>query len=74
MSMTKRDFIFLADVLKKHRAATLSTTADEVVEVLADALAAEYPLFKEDRWLDYIAGRCGKNGGVPKKTKTREGL
>ena len=35
---------------------------------LADFCASQNPLFKRDRWLDYIAGKCGKNGGPVKQT------
>jgi hypothetical protein len=35
-------------------------------DALADFCKAQNPNFNRDRWLDYIAGKCGKNGGKVK--------
>lgn len=40
--------------------------ADQV-ETLADFCQSANPNFNRQRWLDYIAGDCGPNGGAPKK-------
>ena len=58
--MTKKDFIALADALRTlgpddHNQVTLDT--------IADFCAAQNPQFKRARWLDYVAGKCGPNGG-----------
>ncbi len=68
MSMSKKDFIALADVIKAAR-----PNADEepemagqwayMKEVLADFCEAQNPNFMRKRWMDYIAGKCGPNGG-----------
>ncbi len=36
---------------------------DTMVQVLADFCASQNPQFNRERWLSYIAGTCGKNGG-----------
>ena len=66
--MTKKDFIALADAVRAYNA-TLPATAQNVpISVLADFCATQNPAFKRERWLDYVAGNCGKNGGkVAKK-------
>ena len=76
MSMSKQDFIALADVVRginpgancptwqnldKH--AGLRFQWEWTVKELADFCAAQNPRFNRARWLDYIAGKCGPNGG-----------
>jgi len=63
--MTKKHFIALADALR-----TLITSDDgssvetaAVYTTLADFCAAQNPNFNRERWLGYIAGTNGKNGG-----------
>ena len=36
------------------------------LNVLADFCADQNPNFGKSRWLDYIDGRCGPNGGTIK--------
>ncbi len=65
--MTKRHFVALADWIREHdRLAKFNGetvfTADQVA-ALAHFCASENPRFKRERWLDYIAGECGPNGG-----------
>jgi hypothetical protein len=64
--MTKKDFIALADAIR-----TLITSDDgssvemaAVIETLADFCLSQNPNFKRERWLSYIAGECGPNGGA----------
>jgi len=66
--MTKKHFIALADAIRVYNA-TLPAAAQNVpVSVLADFCATQNPNFDRNRWLDYVAGNCGKNGGkVAKK-------
>lgn len=33
------------------------------VEMLADFCASTNPRFNRQRWLDYVAGKCGPSGG-----------
>lgn len=67
MSMSKKDFVALADVI---RAANRNYRPDEAVfredavAELAAFCAAQNPRFNRERWLNYIAGECGPNGGA----------
>jgi len=72
--MSKKHFIALADAIRTHNQIanswgkniphpTTAFTADQVDE-LADFCARQNPEFKRDRWLGYIAGTNGKNGGA----------
>jgi len=70
--MSKKDFIALADAIRDHNKrpayageAKAMFSADQIA-TLADFCQSQNPLFKRERWLDYIAGKCGKNGGVAK--------
>jgi hypothetical protein len=64
--MTKKNFIALADTIKAHnafrRVDTVAFTAEQI-NSLADFCAAQNPQFNRGRWLGYIAGTNGKNGG-----------
>lgn len=69
--MTKKHFIALADVLAARlNICPLSgperTTVQSVILQLADFCAAQNPQFNRERWLGYIAGTVGKNGGKVK--------
>jgi hypothetical protein len=60
--MTKQDFIALADHIKNNPVDYWS------VGKLADFCYQQNPAFNRDRWLGYIAGTNGKNGGsIPAK-------
>lgn len=59
MSMSKKDFIALADTIREQ---DLPFT-DGQVKTLADFCRSQNPDFKRDRWLSYIAGKCGPSGG-----------
>ena len=65
--MSKKDFIALADAIRKHngwRVANGWAAFDGThLDTLADFCRTQNPNFKRDRWLDYIAGKCGPNGG-----------
>lgn len=64
MAMSKQDFVALADAVKEF-----NFTKDrgyftfEHVKVLADFCQLQNPRFNRQRWLRYIAGECGPNGG-----------
>ena len=51
-----------------NTASPLQFTHTQIL-ALADWCALQNPNFKRDRWLDYIAGKCGKNGGAVKQPK-----
>lgn len=85
MAMSKKDFIALADAIREYnRTAFWGTAADgtrgkqnipvqgDNLKMLADFCQSQNPNFKRDRWLDYIAGKCGPNGGTPKGKRWKE--
>lgn len=62
--MTKKHFIALADAIRiGNRFAGLETFSQEAINQLADFCQSQNSDFKRDRWLEYIAGKCGKSGG-----------
>ena len=63
--MTKKHFIELANLIKV-RPHCFNALA---VESLADFCADQNPRFNRQRWLDYLANRCGPNGGAIKQEK-----
>lgn len=84
MSMSKKDFIALADMMKQTRpmvpfylgglearvryGGALHQWGD-MRAALADFCAAQNPRFNRERWLAYIAGQVGPNGGKVKGGK-----
>lgn len=74
--MTKKHFIELADVVmatepiklnqKDARASAEHRQWERMRDALAQFCANQNPRFMRDRWLDYIAGTNGKNGGKVK--------
>jgi hypothetical protein len=63
IAMSKKQFVALAESIREHnRLAKFNGenafTVDQLA-ALARFCAAENPRFKRERWLDYIAGRCG---------------
>lgn len=70
--MTKKHFIALADAIKQHdktwEGRPEHVWTGEQLRTLADFCASQNPRFNRQRWLDYINGRCGKNGGKVKQT------
>lgn len=65
--MSKKHFIALADFIKMHQRAARDTQAnpfhEDQLETLADFCRAQNHDFKKERWLGYIKGECGSNGG-----------
>lgn len=77
--MTKKHFIDLANVLKfripvqsaggqdadytKGYDAGRRYEFENMTSMLADFCAAQNPRFDRERWLGYIAGKCGPSGG-----------
>ena len=61
--MTKQHFIALADWIREARQIRLIDYTDEVVRSLALFLVTQNPRFNRERWLDYVNGKCGPNGG-----------
>ena len=67
MSMSKKDFIALADCIRAHQYRAQQEQAspihDDVLETLANFCFTRNHAFKRDRWLGYIAGKNGPCGG-----------
>jgi hypothetical protein len=70
--MTKKHFIALANTIREYNEAAFKPGTNTVsplqfshtqLMVLADFCQASNPRFNRERWLSYIAGKCGKNGG-----------
>lgn len=71
--MTKKDFIAIGSVLEELHPSSLRLEEDEArgaerqwartVERLADLFQTKNPRFMRERWLDFVHGRCGPNGG-----------
>ena len=67
--MTKKHFIALADMIKAHNATTallVNQFGTYQRVALAEFLRQQFPQFNEERWIDYINGECGPNGGKVK--------
>lgn len=72
--MTKKDFIALAKAIRQHNADVAADTAhrftqafdENQLETLTQFCQQVNPDFKRGRWLEYIAGSCGPNGGAVK--------
>jgi hypothetical protein len=65
MSMSKKDFIALADELRPlmKDEAPYSRVGPFVIDALCRFMRTQNANFKEDRWRAYLAGKCGPNGG-----------
>lgn len=61
--MTKKDFVALADALRDSGATV------DVQEAVAWVCSSANGAFKKDRWLSYIRGECGPNGGKLKEVR-----
>ena len=65
--MTKKHFIALADTIKDFQSCAVKGQATPFKQVHIDLLAgfceSQNPRFNRDRWLGYITGTNGKNGG-----------
>ena len=74
--MTKQHFIALADAIRAYNAQAFPAGTNIAsplefthtqIQTLADFCAAQNPAFNRDRWLAYVAGQCGPNGGTVKR-------
>ncbi len=70
--MTKKHFIALADAIRDYNDSAFPAGTNIVSPLqfshtqllrLADFCESQNPQFNRQRWLDYISGTCGKNGG-----------
>jgi hypothetical protein len=65
--MTKKDFIALADAISahNHKGTALSQPfAPSQIATLIKFCHSMNPNFSAGRWLDYLHGKCGPNGGA----------
>ena len=68
MSMSKQDFIALADALRAEKPGDNWNPNKHVqweldCKAIADVCARSNSRFKRDRWMLYVNGKCGQNGG-----------
>jgi hypothetical protein len=66
--MTKKHFIALADYIKaENQSSNLCGISlpfrPRTIYALADFCESQNPNFNRERWLAYISGECGPNGG-----------
>ena len=66
--MTKKNFIALADALKSEQPWTNWDPNKRIqweldVRAVANVCQTSNPRFNRQRWMEYIAGKCGPNGG-----------
>jgi hypothetical protein len=65
--MTKKHFIELADAIKDYNCeGQHDNFTPRQLYALAFFCEQQNPNFNRERWLDYIAGKCGANGGKVK--------
>ena len=66
--MTKKHFIALADSIIKHNSSKWfgkeTKFSFSQINSLADFCQSQNSEFKRDRWIAYINGECGQNGGA----------
>ena len=65
--MTEKTFIALADMIREQNQYRADSFGPDQIEMLADFCAAQNPAFNRERWLAYVAGDCGPNGGKLKR-------
>ena len=66
MGMSKKDFIALADAVRIHLKYPASPFGDGWIDMLADFCKSRNSRFLRDRWVGYIRGENGPNGGKVK--------
>jgi hypothetical protein len=62
--MSKKDFIALGILVRDTTRNGEPVFSQTAIYALADFCATQNPLFKRDRWLNFIAGHCGPAGGA----------
>lgn len=69
--MSKKHFIALANMIRESTGTTGESAVfnKRQILILADFCSEQNPRFNRERWLAYIAGECGPNGGRVKASK-----
>ena len=69
--MSKKHFIALANTIRESTGTTGESAVfnKRQILILADFCSEQNPRFNRERWLAYIAGECGPNGGRVKASK-----
>lgn len=69
--MTRKDFIALADAIRGHNANCKyrGPFDDGHLDTLERFCRERNPNFLPARWVNYIHGECGPNGGAIRKPK-----
>jgi hypothetical protein len=62
--MTKKDFIALADMIRCHNQHSTEPFTEQQICALAEFCRDQNQRFNRPRWIGYIKGECGPNGGV----------
>ena len=73
MSMSKKDFVDLADRLKRVKNGNDGglVSWEYILEEICQFCKSQNFNFNRERFLDYLAGECGPSGGkVKKQVKT----
>jgi hypothetical protein len=61
--MTNKHFIALADTIRLMSHDTFLRLTDKQIDYLSEFCESQNPHFDRQQWLNYIAGKCGPNGG-----------
>jgi len=69
--MTKKHFIRLAEYIRDAEKYAAAPFTDAQVAHLADFCHEANPRFNRERWIGYIKGENGKNGGKPLPPRSR---
>ena len=63
MSMSKKDFVALADALRVPCMAGEAVDRSLLLASLIAFCKSQNDQFKADRWIGYLRGDCGPSGG-----------
>ena len=68
--MTKKHFIALADAIREHNRKMIATGQEHLafnetqLVTLSNAFLHINSNYRPTRWMDYVEGKCGPNGGA----------
>jgi len=64
--MSKKHFIALADAIREFNRTFEDQFTHGQITALADFCPNQNGDFKRERWMQYVYGKCGPNGGTRK--------